>query len=182
MYYTNQMKVVLRNNETATIALEIMKVRLNVGFDCDKEYRRLPSMLMHDDLYVVDNTIELPDDCGHYSSQDAETIICELMQDLAAHLHNETFTFAAYNTTDYDEGWIEGNYENGELKIKATYFPSGYSDLYCQECGEQIATMEDYENGVLHIVGNTYVCPACGDETDLSDWLPTTSQKTIKIK
>ena len=44
MYYTNSMKVTLKNKKVAAAALEIMKARLTAGFDCDKNYRRTPSI------------------------------------------------------------------------------------------------------------------------------------------
>lgn len=44
MYYTNSIKITLKNNEAAVAALEIMKTRLSAGFDWDKKSRRNPSM------------------------------------------------------------------------------------------------------------------------------------------
>ena len=175
MYYENSLKITLKNKKTAAAALEIMKTRLIAGFDCDKGYKRVPSMLMYDALEVKKNTIVLADDFGCYTPEDAEKVIPELMQDLAARLSTEAFTFDACNSSDYDEGWIEGCCENGELKIKTTYFPSGYGNLYCQECDSLIAAMDDYEEV------KTYICPECGEEIDLSDWLPVITEKTFQI-
>lgn len=175
MYYENSLKITLKNKKTAAAALEIMKTRLTAGFDCDKTYRRTPSMLMHDDLELVGNTIVLPEDFGCYLPEDAEKVIPELMKDLAAHLSTESFVCESCNTSDDDEGWIDVSYADGELKVKTTYFPSGYSDLYCHECDELIATMEEYEEG------KTYICPECGEEIDLSDWAPVTTEKTFQI-
>ena len=117
MYYTNSMKVTLKNKKVAAAALEIMKARLTAGFDCDKNYRRTPSMRMCEDLEVVKNTIVLPEDCGYYFADDAAKVIPELMKELAAHLSGESFTFGTCNSTDYDEGWVDGSYANGELKV-----------------------------------------------------------------
>ena len=175
MYYENTMKVTMKNENAAAAALEIMKTRLTAGFDCDKGYKRNPSMLMHDALEVIDNTIVLPEEFGCYTHEDADKVIPELMQDLAAHLSTEVFTFDVRNSSDYDEGWIEGSYANGKLKVKTTYFPSGYCNLYCQECDKLIATMSEYEDN------NTYICPECGEEIDLSDWAPVTTEKTFQI-
>ena len=69
------MKVTLKNKKVAAAALEIMKARLTAGFDCDKNYRRTPSMRMCEDLEVVKNTIVLPEDCGYYFADDAEKVI-----------------------------------------------------------------------------------------------------------
>ena len=62
MHYENSLTVTLKNKKTAASALEIMKARLIAGFDCDKNYRRTPSMRMREDLEVVKNTIVLPED------------------------------------------------------------------------------------------------------------------------
>lgn len=181
MHYENSLTVTLKNKKTATAALEIMKTRLIAGFDCDKKYRRTPSMRMCEDLEVVKNTIVLPEDCGYYFADDAEEIIPELMKAIAAHLSGESFTFGTCNSSDYDEGWVDGSYENGELKIKTTYLPSGFGDYYCPECEEVIATMEDDEDGNLFIEYKEGVCPECGEEIDLSSWLPVITEKTFQI-
>jgi hypothetical protein len=74
MHYENSLTVTLKNKKTAAAALEIMKARLIAGFDCDKKYRRTPSMRMCEDLEVVKNTIVLPEDCGYYFADDAEMV------------------------------------------------------------------------------------------------------------
>ena len=181
MYYENSLKITLKNKKTAAAALEIMKTRLIAGFDCDKGYKRVPSMLMHDALEIKKNTIVLADDFGCYTPEDAEKVIPELMQDLAAHLSTEAFTFDACNSSDDDEGWIAGRCENGELKIKTTYLPSGFGDCYCPECDEVIATMKDDTDGNLFVEYKEGVCPECGEEIDLSDWLPVITEKTFQI-
>ena len=181
MYYTNSMKVTLKNKKVATAALEIMKARLTAGFDCDKNYRRTPSMRMCEDLEVVKNTIVLPEDCGYYFADDAAKVIPELMKELAAHLSGESFTFGTCNSTDYDEGWVDGSYANGELKVKNTYLPAGFGDFYCPVCGEVIATMNDDADGNIFVEYKEGVCPECGEEIDFSEWLPVISENTINI-
>ena len=181
MYYTNSMKVTLKNKKVAAAALEIMKARLIAGFDCDKNYRRTPSMRMCEDLEVVKNTIVLPDGCGYYFADDAEKVIPELMKELAAQISGEEFTFGTCNSSDDDESWIDGSYANGELKIKTTYLPSGFGDYYCQECEEVIATMSDDAEGNLFVEYKEGVCPECGEEIDLSNWLPVITEQTFQI-
>lgn len=181
MYYTNSMKVTLKNEKTAAAALENLKVRLHDGFGFDKNYKRNPSMLMHDRMKVVENTIVLPEDTGCYLPEDAEKAIPELMQYLAEHLRTETFTFSTCNSSEYDESWVNGSYANGELKIKSTYLPSGFCPFVCLECEEVIATMTDDEEGNIHIEGEASICPECGEEIDMSDWLPVISETTIKV-
>ena len=97
------------------------------------------------------------------------------------HLSGESFTFNICNSNDYDEEWIDGNYADGKLKIKTTYLPSGFGDYYCPECEEVIATMEDDEDGNLFVEYKEGVCPECGEEIDLSDWLPVITEKTFQI-
>ena len=60
MYYTNSMKVTLKNAEAATKALEVLRTRLIEGFDCDKSYARIPSMMMLANLNAKENIIGLP--------------------------------------------------------------------------------------------------------------------------
>lgn len=181
MYYENSLKITLKNKKTAAAALEIMKTRLIAGFDCDKGYKRVPSMLMHEALEAAGNTIVLADDFGCYTPEDAEKVISELMQDLASHLTAEAFTFEACNSSDDDEGWVEGFCESGELKIKTTYFPSGFGDCYCPECDAVIATMKDDAEGNLFVEYKDGVCPECGEEIDLSDWLPVITEMTFQM-
>ena len=181
MYYENSMKITLANDEIAAAALDVLKARLTAGFDCDKSYKRAPSMLMHDALEVAGNTITLPDDFGCCIPEDAAKVIPELMQYLAAHISAESFTFTACNSSDYDEGWFYGSYENNELKIKATYLPSGFGNYYCPECGEVIATMQDDEEGNLFVECKVNICPECGEGLDLSDWTPIIIEQTFQI-
>lgn len=181
MHYENSLTVTLKNKKTATAALEIMKTRLIVGFDCDKKYRRTPSMRMCEDLDVTGNIIDLPEDCGYYFADDAEMVMLELLKDLAAHLSGESFTFNICNSNDYDEEWIDGSYANGELKIKTTYLPSGFGDYYCPACGEVIATMNDDAEGNIFVEYKEDVCSECGEEIDFSEWLPVITEKTFQI-
>ena len=189
------MNVAMKDAETAAAALEILEARLTDGFDCDNNYRRSASTKMRDNMEVVDNTIVLPDDFGAYFPDHSMIVMPELMQYLAKHLSEETFTFETYNTSDNDESWIEGKYANGELNIEEVYFPNGFGSIFCSECGEEAASMADNTEGNIWIVsangeliaskeelkkGKTFICPECGEEIDLSDWV-TVSNKTIKI-
>ena len=171
----NTVKITLKNPESATKALEILRNRLSKGFEIDKIYRRNPSQRMREALEVNENTIVLPEDFGCYTPDDSMSVIPELMKDLAAHLSGEDFSFDCCNTSDYDESWVKGSYAEGELKIATTYLPSGDCYLYCPECDELIVTLDEYDEG------KTYPCPECGEEIDLSDWAPITTEKTFKI-
>lgn len=97
MYYTNTMKVTLKNNTVANKALEILRSRLSAGFAADNGYRRSPSQIMSDALEVVDNTIVLPEDFGCYITEDAEGVVFELVQNLAENIDEDTFTVENWN-------------------------------------------------------------------------------------
>mgnify|MGYP006992115068 CR=1 FL=1 len=121
MYYENSLTITLKNEKTAAAALEIMKTRLVAGFDYDKGYKRVPSMLMHDTLEVEDNTVILTEEFGCYFPNHAEAVIPELMQYLATHLSTEAFTFESVNSGDYDESWIkEATEKRGLLNYRTT--------------------------------------------------------------
>lgn len=184
MHYTDSMKITMKNEETASIALEIMKARLTAGFYYDKYYGRSPSAHMYNGLELVGNDIVLPEGRGYYSPNDSLEIIPELIQHLAEHLATEEFTFRFFSCSCYDDSWVDGRCVKGELMIKTTYFPSGFGGFYCQECDEYIAYMEDDAEGNITIKGNTDICPVCGKEikeVDLSEWLPIVDEKTIKV-
>lgn len=175
MYYTNSVKVTMKNNEATIKALEILRNRLNEGFRCDEIYRRNPSQMMREALEIVENTIVLPEDFGCYVTEDAEDVMFELIQHLAENMGNASFTWDGWDSNDYTEGYFEAEYENGLLNIKYTYYPSGYCSLWCPECDAVIATMDKYEEGKI------YTCAECGEEIDVSEWAPITTEKTIQI-
>ena len=50
MYYTNAIKVTLKDTESAIKALEILRNRLDAGFEIDKIYKRMPSQNMREAL------------------------------------------------------------------------------------------------------------------------------------
>ena len=179
MYYTNNIEITMKDNDSAQKALEILKNRLTDGFECDKSYKKGPSMLMYDNLMVEDNTIFLFDKIGCYTPEDSEDVMCELIEFLANNLPNETFSCKIWNNGDYTDSSINAEHESGVLKIRTVYYPSGYSALECQECGELICEMEEYEEGEFCIYD--VICPECGEEIDMSDWLPIISEKTIKM-
>ncbi len=176
MYYTNTMKVTLKDAATASNALEIMASRLAVGFECDSCYKAAPADLMKQNLIVRGNDVVLPEDFGCYLPDDAETVICALMLDLAKHLSSEAFTCDSYHASDYDENEVAIRYVDGELKVHAVYYPEGYVEfLRCSECCAQVVRIEEYEEG------KTYICPECGEELDLSKQAPVLTEKTFKI-
>ena len=175
MYYTNAVKIILKNNNSATNALNILRSRLNTGFSVDEIYRTKPSQMMRDALEVVENTIVLPENFGCYITEDAENIMFELIQHLAKNLGRSSFTWDSWDSNDYTDGHFEAEYENGLLKIKHTYYPSGDCSLCCSECGEMSITMNEYEEGKI------YICAECGEEIDVSEWVSVVTEKTVQI-
>ena len=176
MYYTNSVKITLKNNTVANKALAILRNRLSVGFAVDNGYRRNPSQTMSEALEVVDNTIVLPEDFGCYVTEDAEDVMFALIQYLAENMGNASFTWDGWDSNDYTDGHFEAAYKNGLLTIKYTYYPSGaYAAYYCNECGMEVVFEEDYE------AGKTYICSECGEVVDLSEQIPVVTEKTIQI-
>ena len=171
----NTVKITLKNTESATKALEILRNRLSKGFEIDKIYRRNPSQRMREALEVIENTIVLPEYFGCYVTEDAEDVMFELIQYLAENMVNASFCWDGWNTNPYTDGHFEAAYENGLLKTKYTYYPSGDCSLWCSECGEMSITPGEYEEG------KTYICSECGVELDVSEWVPVTTEKTIQI-
>ena len=176
MYYTNSVKITMKNNEAAVKALEILRNRLDAGFEVDKIYRRNPSQMMRDALKVVENTVVLPEDFGCCVTEDAESVMFELIQNLAENLGNDCFTWEGWDSNDYTDGEFDARYENGLLNIKYTYYPSGAgTTVWCAECDEEIIHMDDFEEG------KTYVCPECGEVIDMTEYAPVVTEKTIQI-
>jgi hypothetical protein len=181
LYWTNELTITFKDNTVAINALEILKNRLIVGFGCDSFYKKNPSQLMHDNLNIDKNTIFLLNNIGCYTPEDAENVLPELIQHLAESLSSEKFSCEIWSNSDYTDGGIKAEYKNGLLTIKTVYYPSGYIFLECPECYALIAEMEEYENGKVNIDKDVYVCPDCGEEIEVSDWMPFTYEKTIKI-
>ena len=162
MYYTNELTITMTNNEMATKALEILVKKVAEGFECDKEYRTIPSLKMAQNLEVKDNTIVLPEESGYYEPKDAEKVFTEIIRELAVALKEE-FTCEVYNSGDYSEGGLESHFENGILRTESTFYPCGYTEyLCCDECGEEIVRIDEYE------AEKKYYCSDCDEEIDLS--------------
>ena len=175
MYCTNTMKITLKNNTVANKALDILRSRLAEGFSVNKYYKRNPSQIMSDALEVADNTIMLPEDFGCYITEDAEDVMFELIQNLAENMRNESFVWDGWDRNTYTDGHFEATYENGLLNIKYTYYPTGDCSLWCPECGAMSITPDEYEEGKI------YICSECGEEIDVSEWVPVITEKTVQI-
>ena len=183
MYYTNSIKVTLKDTESAIKALEILRNRLDAGFEADKIYKGIPSQNMREALEVVENTIVLSEDFGYYVTEDAESVMFELIQNLAENMGNESFVWDGCDSNDYTDGWFNAEYENGLLNIKYTYFPSGSATgIWCEECDAELFHLADYVDGKINInLDCEYVCPECGEVVDLSEYLPIVTEKSIRI-
>ena len=59
------------------------------------------------------------------------------------------------NDSTYSESMIDATYMKGLLKITETYYPCGYVEtLDCEECGEEIVELEDFDPD------EEYICPS----------------------
>lgn len=180
MYYTNEITIEMKDNTTATKALEILKARLEAGFDVDKNYRRNPSKRMAEALAVEENTIIIPEEDGFYDPYTSIDVNIELLKALATEMRDEAFTTFICNVSDCDEAQIEAEYENGTLTTTTTYYPNGYTEfLYCEECDAEIVELEKYDPNA------TYICPDCGEEIDMEsvyeEWKPEITKKEFTI-
>ena len=183
MYYTNAIKVTLKDTESAIKALEILRNRLDAGFEIDKIYKRMPSQNMREALEVEKNTIVLSEDFGYYGTEDAESVMFELIQNLAENMGNDTFVLEGVDSNDYTDGGFDAKYENGLLNIKYTYFPSGSATgVWCEECDAELFHLADYMDGNVSIdIDSEYVCTECGEVVDFSEYLPIVTEKTVRI-
>ena len=123
MYYKNTLTLTTESNDIATKALEIMKKRLERGFECDNLYRHNASAKMAEDLLVSDNTITLPAECGYYDPEDAKVVFTEIVKELAASLNEEKFTCYVYNDSDYEESVVEASFLGETLELEISYTP-----------------------------------------------------------
>ena len=96
MNYNNFMKLTLKNKKSAAAAMEVLRTRLDAGFDCDHTYRRNPSQLMRGDLELSGKTVVLCEDSGCYIPEDAIDVQIALMEDLANALSGEAFSCDFY--------------------------------------------------------------------------------------
>ena len=176
MRYDNEMKITMRTTKMAEKAMEILKNRLIVGFDCDKDYDENPAMRFAEDLEIDGRIVKLPFDHAYYLPKDALTVMCELMEYLAKNFTKSSFSFENCNLADEDMSRVDATFKKGVLEIQTTYYPNGYCEEYfCPECGAVAVYAEDYEED------NIYICPECGEEIDLSEQIPEVTKKRIVI-
>ena len=128
-------------------------------------------------LTVVDNTLKTE---GDFLSDEMLEVSISVMKELAKTLSAENFIIDIAATDTYAEGWIEGNYTDGTMRIETTYYPEGYCEyVSCPECGEDVVRLDEYEPG------KKYICPDCGEEIDLSkmyaDCAPVIKTEIIRI-
>lgn len=177
MYYEFRMKITMKTAEAAVTAKEILRAQLEKGFDFDENYRYNPAQEMVAALKLCGNEISLPEDFAGYIPEDAKKVGIVLAEKLAASVAG-SFTYEVVATSDYDELWIDAQCDGNNLCIETTYYPCGFCEtLDCEECGEAIISLEEYEEGKI------YVCPECGEEIDLSEsysqLAPEIEKKTI---
>jgi hypothetical protein len=181
MFWTNEINIKFNDETIAIKALDILRRRLALGFGCDHTYKRNPSMLMSENLAVSENEIFLLNNIGCYTPEDAESVMCELIQYLAENLSEHEFSCKIWNNSDYSDSSINAKYKKGQLKLKVAYYPSGYIELICPECDCLIAEMEDYKEGKMDLGESYCICPECGEKVELDEWLPCIYKKNIKI-
>jgi len=134
MYYTNELEIEMKDNATAMKALEVMKSRLEKGFEIDKIYRTNPSLRMMNELYVDKNLILVPEECGYHCPEEADDVFIELLKAIATELPEESFTCDIFNNCDYTESSFEALNDKIIIKTKIkdiTFFISMFLSISC---------------------------------------------------
>ncbi len=134
MNYTNVLTITMENKEMTTKALEIMKKRLEAGFEIDNTYRRNPSMRMAADLEIQGNIITLPEESGYYMPEDSNAVFIELLKTMAAALRVD-FSCSVYTIGDSSDSGLEATCENNLLTVEESYLD--YSDIEYDEEDEE---------------------------------------------
>ena len=164
MYYFNDITLTTNSNKAAEKALESLKSRLANGFNCDTDYTHTPSSMLMDGLYVDRNIITVPEDFYCCRPEDSEMVFVELLKSLSEDF-SEEFVCEINCNAEYSDGIISAIYKDGVLKITDTYYPSGSCEFVCcDECGVDVKFDINDPNARA-------VCPECGEEIDLSDYL-----------
>lgn len=128
-----------------------------------------------DNLTQKDNEITLPEYFCCYIPEDADELFEDMMLAIACFYKGYEFTCELYNNSTYSESCCDATYKNGSLELECTYYPSGHCEmLICEECGEEIVSIEDYNPD------ETYTCPECGEVLDLQKQYDETAPKIEK--
>lgn len=180
MFTTTKMTINFNSTSTANSAKEIVKD----AFLSMKEHDFCFSQAVEGaaaNLTVENNTLLIADDNAAFLGEEIIEVAPIIVKALAAKLSNDNFTFDFCTTDEYTEGWVEGEYKNGKLDIKTTYYPEGYCEyVSCPECGELVVRLDEYDPS------KTYICPDCGEVVDLSEsyeaCAPEIKMETITIK
>lgn len=179
MDYTNTITITLNNNTSSQIALKAARnILATTAAALNKGCKHSPSESLANALTLNNNIIEAED--GFFVPEDIPTVIEIILTEIATALKNSNFSCTVYTDSTYSADEIEASFTNGSLHIKNTYYPCGYiGALYCEECGEEIVSMADFDPTV------TYYCPECGEEIDLreqyTEYAPVITETTKNI-
>ena len=172
---TNDLRIEMMNNEAAKNAAEAIK---NFATANAANYDSMSIDTLMADLTIADNAVVF--DCSYFMrGYDYTEFVPEICKMLAA---AESFKGEAHFIDgSSEECHFIFSCENSILNLKSVYYPNGYcSCLCCEECGEEIVSFDEYEEGEI------YICPECGEEIDLSDayeeYKPETNEIVIEIK
>ena len=132
-------------------------------------------------LAVNNNSLVFTNNRADFTGDEMLEVAPTVVKAIAAKHPESSFTFDVCTVDDYTEAWVEGNYANGALEIKSTYYPEGYcEEIDCPECGEYVVRLDEYDPS------KTYICPDCGEEVDLSERYetckPVVKKEVITIK
>lgn len=161
MEYYNKMNIEMTNNAAAQKAFEIVKeVLVNGNYDTD--YRCEPSIKLPEAIIVKKNILSLSGDDGFYTPEDMMNVAADVFTAIATDLKNEFVCGSAFTDSDYAVSDVVATIDSNKLLLQTIYYPAGFVDfLTCEECGEEIVHLVDYNPN------EEYVCPECGKTLDL---------------
>ena len=160
MFLENTFKLTMENGKAANTALKMIK---KVFTDSEERRGNCPKSFA-DNLAIEGSEIILTDEYGcFFYPEETVDVFENVLKAIAKRKGIQRFECTSSNQCDCSANDFEASYENGTLRIKNTYYPSGwYDSLDCPECCEEIMRLEDYASE------KEYICPYCGEVIDLS--------------
>ena len=186
MEYNNTVRIVFEDSKAASESSESVLSSLDIvdsgsyGYSEKVNFGRIfreNISFDNDRMFFIDEK----SGCGIATPEDSLKLIPEMAKNIAAKNREIPFIISSYNSGSYSDSRIELQYRDGTITVETVYYPQGNYDnmLCCPECGEEIVSMSDYEEGKL------YICPECAEECDLSEEYneacPVEEKKTVMI-
>lgn len=186
MEYFNTVRIVFENNRAASDSRKSVLASLDTvdsqsyGYSENVNFGKI---FRENVSFDGDRTFSIEEQswCGFATPEDSLQLIPEMAKNIAVRNREVPFFISSSNSSTYADSEIELRYRDSVITVKTAYYPQGKDDdmLCCPECGEEIVSVSDYEEGKL------YVCPECMEECNLEEQYveacPVEEQKTIMI-